>query len=166
MTLLDYSLRMWELATQGDVRGVWFFAALYCFLIVGYSFIFQVRTRSWPSVRGELLNLDTGRFGPRPYNLSDQQYVTRSAYRYRVNDTDYEGHRLSPWVIVASHNARFVLRRQRSSVQPTADGTVPVYYNPKKPQKSYLMLPGPVGMLVTLVIALVPIAAYIFRYHL
>ena len=166
MDIVTYLADMWAAAAQGDVRGVWFFAALYCFLIVGYSLVFQMRTRSWPSVRGELLNLETGRFGPRPYNLSDQEYVTRSAYRYRVNNTDYEGRRLSPWVIVASHNARFVLRKQRASVQPAEDGSVTVYYNPKRPQKSYLMLPGPVGMLVTVTIALVPIAAYIFRYHL
>jgi hypothetical protein len=163
LEIISYIQQMWLLATSGDTQGVWFFAALYIFIVATYSVAFQLYTRSWPCTQGALLNLGSDEFGA-SFRRSDQNYVTRALYRYRVGGTDYEGHRLSPWVIVASHNARFVLRWQRRNVQPTSAGCIGVYYNPRNPKKSYLKVAGRAGICFTMLLALLPLLSFYLRY--
>ena len=164
--MTDYVQEMWRLARGGEVQGVWFFAALYALLLCGYSLAFQLRTRRWPSVRGVLLQAEVASFGAAEPVLSERDYVTDAAYRYEVAGEAYEGKRVSPWIVVASHNARRLIEMQLAWIDRGSDGTATVYYNPRKPGRSYLVLPGKVGMGVTAVIALLPAAGYLSRFHL
>ncbi len=156
---------MWQLAIQGETQGVWFWAAIYTLIVCTYSLIFQIRTRSWPSTLGELNDIRVKRFGPKVLITYQQDYTSKALYQYEVSGVTYEGTRISPWVFVASHNARFVLEKQMASVRRTTDGKVKVFYNPNNPQKSYLIIAGRIGIAITLLISALPLISFYFKYY-
>ena len=166
MQLSNYIEQMLELALNGEIQGVWFWAAVYTFAVCGYSLIFQLRTRSWPFTTGELVEAEVEKFGATDPVKSNQEYVSKALYRFTVSGVDYEGTRISPWVFVASHNARAILKKQMSAIYHYPDGKVKVFYNPGNPQKSFLIVAGRVGIFITLVIAVLPFVSYFIRYHL
>ena len=84
---------------------------------------------------------------------------------YLVSNKEYEGSRISPWIFVASYNARFLLEKQQAQVQINADGAVKVYYNPRNPKKSYLIVAGKTGILVTLLLGALPLISYWMKYY-
>ena len=156
---------MWQLAIQGQTQGVWFWAALYAFIVCVYSLIFQVRTRHWPFVQGELAEFGVEKFGATVLVKSNQDYVSKALYNYNVDDIAYCGTRISPWIFVASHNARVILEKQMSSIQRIPDGKVKVFYNPNNPKKSFLIVAGKIGICITLSISVLPIILFYFKYH-
>ena len=109
MDILNHSQQMFRLATEGQTQGVFYWAAMYAFLVCSYSLWFQIRTRRWPSTTGMLEELGIKKFGATVNLPSNQEYVGKALYTYSVSGTQYEGSRISPWVIVVSHNARFLL---------------------------------------------------------
>ncbi len=155
---------MFELAAEGEPQGIWFWASIYILLVCFYSLWFQLRTRSWPSTRGELLQLGAEKFGAGDWATSSQDYVGKALYTYSVAERQYQGSRISPWVFVASHNARFLLEKQLSGIQACSDGGVKVYYNPRNPRKSYLVVAGPIGIVVTLLLGISPLVFYWLKY--
>lgn len=163
--LISYFQEMWQLALQGELQGIWFWAALYTLIFLTYSLIFQLQTRTWPSTQGELIKAGVEKFGATERVTSDQDYMSEALYHYSVSGTAYEGTRISPWVIVASHNARFVLEKQMSSIQKYPDGKVKVFYNPKKPKKSFLIIAHKVGIFITFFIGILPAVLYFFKFH-
>ena len=163
--MLDYIEAMWALAARGQLQGVWFWAAVYAFVLGAYSLVNQLRTRRWPWVQGELLAADVDRFGVTENVRSDQEYAAGAIYRYEVDGQRYEGRRVSPWRIVASHNARFVLAKQMSGIQRTAEGGVKVFYSPRKPRKSFLIVAGVPGLVITSLVCLLPAALFYLRFH-
>ncbi|WP_157694103.1 DUF3592 domain-containing protein [Hydrogenophaga crassostreae] len=156
---------MWQQLWQGEAQAIIFWAAVYCFLIGLFSLTYQLRIRSWRVASGVLAKAGLERWGGPEWVKSDQQYSLKAAYVYRVDGRVHEGHRVSSWVMVASHNARFLLESQLKGVQRHADGTVSVFYNPRRPHKSFLIRPGVVGMLVTCVLMLGPAFYYWERFH-
>lgn len=166
MELIIYFREMWQLAVQGQIQGIWFWAAIYMFTVCLYSLIFQIRTRYWPFVQGELVKVGVVKFGATDLVKSNQDYVSKALYKYNVLGVDYDGTRISPWIFVASHNARFVLEKQMSSIQRFPDGTVKVYYNPHNPKKCYLIIAGKEGICITLFVSVLPVVAFCFKYHL
>ena len=165
LDLINYFQEMWQLALQGEVQGIWFWAALYAFTLCSYSLIFQLRTRTWPSTQGELIETGVEKFGATDIVRSDQDYVSGALYNYSVSGTAYEGTRISPWVIVASHNAKFILEKQISSIQKFPDGKVKVFYNPKKPKKSFLIIASKVGIFITFLMSTLPMVLYFFKFY-
>lgn len=163
--MIDDVQGMWALALNGDRQGVLFFVAVYAFVVCFYSFVRQLMTRQWPCVRGTLLDASVQTFGGPEALASNRDYKVDSRYEYVVSGQTYCGTRVSPWIIVASHNARFVLQQQLSKIHRHEDGTVDVFYNPKKPGKSYLVRPGVGGMMVTLAFAVVPFIYYWYAFH-
>ena len=163
--LVDYVSEMFDLAAAGDTQGIWFWAAVYAALVCGYSVFHQLRVRRWPSTMGRLERLGLRKFGATEWARSEQDYVGDALYTYRVDGTLYEGSRVSPWVVVASHNARALLSWQQRGVEHGEDGGVRVYYDPARPGKSFLIVPGRVGLVVTVGAALVPAVTYLFRFH-
>lgn len=152
------------LKTGNEQAVIWAFS-LYFILVASYSLFFQVRSRQWPSVWGEPLTEEVGVLIP-DHVASERDYRVRVLYRYSVADQVYEGHRLSPWVIVASHNARLVLQQQMKGITRNDKGQVKVFFNPRNPQKSYLILPGYFGMVLTLMLGLFPMWLYVLKYGL
>tara|TARA_R110002167_G_scaffold30424_7_gene100618 strand:- start:12993 stop:13484 length:492 start_codon:yes stop_codon:yes gene_type:complete len=162
---MTYFQDMWQLAIQGETQGVWFWAAIYTLIVCTYSLVFQIRTRYWPPTLGELNDIRVKRFGPKVLITYQQDYTSKAFYQYEVSGVTYEGTRISPWVFVASHNARFVLEKQMASVQRTTDGKVKVFYNPNNPQKSYLIIAGRIGIAITLLISALPLISFYFKYY-
>lgn len=164
--LIIYIEEMWQLAIQGQKQGIWFWAGLYTFIVCTYSLIFQVRTRYWPFTQGELVESGIDKFGKTDWVKSNQDYVSKMLYRYNVSGVTYDGTRISPWIFVASHNARFVLDNQRSSVERFSNGRVKVFYNPCNPKKSFLIIAGKTDICITLLISVVPLVLFYINYLL
>ncbi len=164
ITLL-YLQDMWQLAMDGQVQGIAFWAVVYAFVLCCYSFIYQYRIRRWPSTRGKLAQLSIETFGS-AVNRSEQDYISNGLYHYRVEEKNYEGQRISPWVFVASHNAKFILKKQLSAIHRDAKGEVTVFYHPSNPKKSFLILPGKLGLCITASFGVIPAICYWSSYHL
>ncbi len=164
-TMIDYVKDMWALALDGDRQGVLFLVAVYALVICVYSFVRQLLVRQWPCVSGVLLDAAVKQWGGTEPLVSEQDYKVDSLYEYVVSGQTFRGTRVSPWVIVASHNARFLLRRQLNKIRRHKDGSVDVFYNPKKPEKSFLIRPGMTGLLVTLAFAVLPSIYYALEFH-
>jgi hypothetical protein len=160
----DYVVQMWMLATEGDKQGIWFWAAVYAFFICGYSVFFQLLIRSWPSTKGQLKHLGLNKFGA-AIALSDQDYRADSLYSYEIEGKSYQGKRISPWVIIASHNAKFVLKNQLSNVDTFPDGQVRIFYKPSNPTKSWLILPSKIGVVVTALLSVLPAFSYWLEFY-
>lgn len=160
-----YATEMWDLAMAGNVQGIWFWAGVYCLLMCIYSAVYQMRVRRWPSVRGTLHNVSIEKFGSTAPVMSEQDHQLAAHYRYEVAGITYEGDRVSSWVIVASTNLRVLLQRQLNRIQVYPPDGVDVYYNPARPAKSYLLPPGNLGLCLTLVLAVLPLLLYVYRYH-
>ncbi|MFK7794710.1 MAG: hypothetical protein AB8B89_05115 [Gammaproteobacteria bacterium] len=156
---------MWQSAILGQAQGIWFWAAIYIFILCVYSTVFQIRTRYWPYTKGDLVEFDVEKFGASVLK-TDQIYTANTLYNYVVSGVKYEGRRISPWLIVASHNARFILRKQMSSVQKCADGKAKVFYKPSNPKKSFLIVASKLGIFITIVMGVLPLLLFYFRYHI
>lgn len=162
--MVDYLQTMYELAYNGEKQGILFWISLYTLLVVGFSATFQIRVRRWPSTQGYLIQSGTVKFGATEWVKSEQEYSAKALYIYLVDGEIYEGTRLSPWIIVASHNAKFVIQKQLEGIERHTDGTIGVIYNPKNPRKSYLIKPGLVGLLITILIAVLPMVFFLKSY--
>lgn len=162
--MLEYLQEMWTLAAAGQKQGVLFYASLYFLLLLSWSAMYQLRVRRWPGTSGRLTSAGVQRFSDPTRNLSDQDYVGTSCYVYSVCGVEYAGERISPWMIVASHNARFVLNRQLARIK-REDATVQVIYKPSDPARSFLLRPGWIGIAVTVVGALLPMACFLVIYR-
>lgn len=161
----DHTQAMWQQLWQGDVQAILFWVAVYFGLVGAYSLFFQMRIRRWPATPGVLAQAGLKRTGGPEWRKSDQQYRLRSIYHYRVDGHAYEGHRVSSWVMSTNFNGRFLLEAQLKGVKRLPDGTVTVFYDPKRPHKSFLIQPGLLGLLITWVIALGPAFYYWSRFH-
>ena len=163
--MIIYFQEMWQLAIQGEAQAIWFWAAFYTFILCTYSLIFQCRTRKWHITHGELIESGVKKFGGTGRGTSYQEYVSGALYHYNISGIAYEGTRISPWIFVASRNARFVLEKQMSSIQRYPNGKVKVFYNPKKPKKSFLIIAGKVGIFIIFLVSVLPIILYFLKYH-
>jgi len=164
MGLIIYFQEMWQLAISGKAQGILFWFAFYMFIVCFYSLILQIRMNSWPFVQGELVKFGLDKFGASMVK-SDQNYWADALYNYSVSGVDYSGTRVSPWLMLVSHNLRFILEKQMSYVQRSPDGTVKVFYNPNNPKKSYLIIAGKIGIGITLLISVLPLILFYYEYH-
>ena len=151
-------------AADGDKQSILVLCVTYVLLVSVYSVLWQLRMNSWPGVTGKLGKLGLRKFGAGEWALSDQQYVSDAMYTYRVGGKEYEGKRVSPWVTVASHNLRSVLRWQHKGVEIRHGDEVTVYYNPRNPRKSFLIRTGRVSQIVTALIGIAPLLLYLSAY--
>ncbi len=165
MELTVYLQHMWQLAMQGQTQGVWFWAAIYTFIICSYSLLFQVRTRYWPVTTGELVALGVDTFAFADSVKAEQDYIAKALYTYQVAGEVYTGKKISPWTFVASHNVKALLELQMSAVQRLPDGKVKVYYNANNPKKSYLIIAGKLGITITWALSVLPLLAYYLKFH-
>ncbi|MBI1395429.1 MAG: DUF3592 domain-containing protein [Betaproteobacteria bacterium] len=165
MTLAEAAHDTILAALDGDRRSIFLLACLYLVLVCAYSAFHQNRISRWPGVRGRLISAGVRRFGGTAWAKTDQQYVPEALYEYQVDGRRYLGKRVSPWMMVASRNMRFLLNAQLRGVESDDEGHVTVYYDPRNPAKSFLIRTGWVSQLVTIAIAALPTALYIVRYH-
>ncbi len=151
-------------AANGDEQSIILLAVIYVLLVCSYSVIWQMRVNAWPSVTGRLEKLGLRKFGATEYVRANQDYVSDALYTYQVNGQEYKGKRVSPWVMVASYNLRGLLRLQNKGVGVHSANEVTVYYNPAKPEKSFLVKTGPFSQIFTALIGIGPLLFYLARY--
>lgn len=164
MELIIYFQEMWQLAVKGQGQGVFFWFSLYMLIVCIYSVIFQLRTRCWPFVSGELVEFGLDKFGASMVK-SDQNYSASALYNYSVSGVTYSGTRVSPWLMLVSYNLRFIIEKQMSYVQRSSDGKVKVFYDPTNPKKSFLIVAGKVGIGITQLISILPIILFYYKYY-
>ncbi len=123
------------------------------------------KNQHWHFIHGEIVDFGVEKFGATDWVKSNQDYVSKALYKYNVSGIGYVGTRISPWIFVTSHNARFVLEKQMSSVQLLPDGKVKVFLNPHNPKKSYLIIAGRIGIFITFFISVLPLILFYFKYY-
>ena len=164
MSLIDEIKSTIVSAANGDEQSIVLLGAIYVLLVCIYSVVWQIRMNSWPNVSGRLEKLGLRKIGATKWAITDQEYVSDALYTYRVGGKEYKGKRVSPWVMVASHNLRSLLRLQQNIVEVRHGNEVTVYYNPGKPGKSFLVRTGPVGQIFTALIGIGPLLFYLVKY--
>lgn len=164
--MFSFLSEMWALAAKGELQGIGFWIAVYALLVCGYSCVYQLKVRNWPSTKGLLNKAFLSKFGSTERSTSDQEYLAKAHYSYRVLGQEYEGYRISPWIILASHNLKGILRVQLAGIKPSATGQVDIFYNPKRPSKSFLIPPGKLGLWVTFLLCIGPSVFYYTKYYL
>ena len=158
-----YLKEMWHLASRGELEGIWFWASVYAFVVCLYSVVYQMRVRRWPGTTGKLNRAAVTEFGAPALTRADREYRADASYTYTVNGNEYSGHRVSPWIVIT--NMPGLIGRQLDKIDASKSGSVTVYYNPGKPQKSYLVLPGRTGIGVTLILGSLLAVGFFFRFH-
>ena len=133
----DFLVDLWA----GDRAAILTATAIYFVLTGAWSLAFCFRVRRWPSTMGRLTTASLRKFG-HSMNASDQDYRANVLYEYDVDGQAFEGTRLSPTIIVASANARFLLRWQMKGIERVGEDGVRVFYKPGNPAKSYLIVPS------------------------
>ena len=147
MTLIDALEKAINAALGAQSEGIFALVFFGLSFACGYSLIYQLQIRRWPSAQGKLLKAATEEFGATEFHISDVDYKNTVCYEYVVEGKTYTGDRLSPWVIVATHNLIVLFERQLDGFEQGSQ--LPVFYNPRKPEKAFLKRPGPVGLLAT-----------------
>lgn len=120
---------------SGDRDAIILAAAGYFALMGMVSLVVIFRLSRWPSVVGVLH--EEGIEGSR-----ELSYTTMVRYSYSVDGVTYEGDRLSAWYMMVTHNLRALLKLQFRLIERHEGANITVFYNPREPQKSYLVVPG------------------------
>jgi hypothetical protein len=126
--------------------------------------LFQLITRSWPSTRGQLNHLDLDKFGS-AIILSEQDYHAGAIYSYQIEHNIYHGKRVSPKIIIASHNVQFILKHQLSKLETYPDNEVKVFCKSSNPAKSWLILPSQFGIVMAALISVLPAFSYWLEFY-
>lgn len=148
-------------AIHGDAKSILLLFAIYFLVVCAFSLRHQLRMRAWPETRGKLLYSRMEHVAGFEWDPSDKSYAADALYEYQVDGKTYQGKKISPWVMVASHNARFVLQKQLRRIEAGPANEVCVYYNPRKPSQAVLIKPGNAGIAVTVIVALFPFSLYL-----
>lgn len=107
--------------------------ASYAVLTIMYSVWFVVSTRQWPYTEGKLIRADAKGVRVGRGSTVDVEYT------YELAGVEYTGRRLSPLIFARGMSKSFV-NKQIKQIQYCENGSIKVFYNPKKPQKSYLVI--------------------------
>lgn len=146
---------------SGDPETWLLLFALYCLVLGSFALFYCLRIRHWPSVFGELKHSNVELLSASAIT-SDQNYFVQLSYTYNVDGKEYRGRRLSPFIIIASYNLRFLLRLQMKHVEIRDDGWVRIFYNPHRPEKSYLTPPRTTGLIALISVMFLPLIMYFF----
>ena len=126
----------------GDREAIILVAAGYFALMGLIALVHMFRLSRWPSVVGVLHEEGIEGSGIGAMSLDEREYQAMVRYSYSVDGKTHEGDRLNGWYVTATHNLRTLLKFQFQGIERHEGAKVTVYYNPRKPQKSYLDVPG------------------------
>lgn len=132
-----------------DPEAIAFCVTGFCVLASVYSLFYQYKVSQWPSVWGVLKQGGVQKFGGPESKVSDQSYVAKVKYSYEVQGESFEGSRLSAMTVVSSHNAQQLLKNQLKGVEKHGN-KVKVYFNPNRPEKSFLINGSKFQVILTL----------------
>lgn len=148
-------------AVNGDKQTWLFLFAIYSLLCGLISLFFQIRILNWAATPGKLIQSQDAIWSAAS-SASEVNYHANVRYSYTVADTVYDGHRLSPSIIIVSANLKFILRWQMKGITHLSTDEVLVFYKQSNPKKSYLIKPGNIGFSFTAGIVLFPMIYLLF----
>ncbi len=129
-----------ERLMAGDADAILLTAAGYFILVGVFGLISMYRKSKWPSVIGQLLDEKIeGAWGGRH---DETNFGAKVLYRYSVDGVTYENDQINVWHIRMTYNLRALLKWQFRFIERHGQSRVTVYYNPKRPEKAYLVVPG------------------------
>lgn len=159
-----YLVDMYQLALSGDDQAIFFWIAAYAWLMCTISVIWQIRVSRWPFVAGRLLRHGLEKVGREAVRV-EQAYQASAVYEYEVDGQSYTGSRVSYLVMTGSGGFKNVGETQLKGIQRLPDGSVKVFYNPRRPKKSMLVIPGVTSITVTFVLSLVMPFFYFLKFY-
>jgi len=109
-------------------------ATIYFVLALIYSYRSYRKIQNWPFVIGQLEYVSIKYIFKRADGGGAYEDVS---YKYEVDGQKFTGTRLSP--ILIRGNVRLMLEKQIAKIDYVSEKQVKVFYNPKKPEKSYLV---------------------------
>lgn len=110
-------------------------ALAYVIVVIVMSIRFTSRIRKYPYVIGKLVSLETNWD-----HLERGKSWVKVSYEYQVGKKIYIGNRLSSMIVAGQ--VRPILVRQMAKIQYVSENEVKVFYDSKKPSKSYLVIEG------------------------
>ena len=144
----------WTDLLNGEHYAVLTACIAYVLLMGIVSITACLRIRCWPQTTGTLKEDGVSSFGG-----SDRLHTARVRYEYFVDGIPYTGKRLSPFIVYATGTR--MAEWQKSGIQRHDGDNVTVFYNPARPDKSYLIHPTLTGILgVCLLIMIVVIVLW------
>lgn len=161
--MFDYPMLMFELMLKGQVQGIFFWVVFYTTVACIVSFVIQIKIMRWPSVIGTLIKLEIGGSGSEQA-VQQRDNFLEAEYRYDIAEESYTGKRVSPTVIWTLGGLKCLLKRQIDAVEKLPDGKVRLFYNPKAPQKSYLIRPSKIALGMTLLPSIFFLYLYVSSY--
>jgi len=159
--MMDVVHTIYDGAINGDKQTWLFLIAIYSLLCGLISLIVQIRILNWVGTPGTLIQSQAAAWSA-AYSSDEVHFFANVRYNYTVAGTEYEGHRLSPWLAIVSTNLRFILRWQMKGITHLSSDEVTVFYKQSNPKKSYLIKPGKIGLSLTVTIVLLPIIYLLF----
>ena len=110
-------------------------ALAYVIVVIVMSIRFTNRIRKYPYVIDKLVSLETNWD-----HLGRGKSWVKVSYEYQVGNKSYIGNRLSSMIVAGQ--VRPILVRQMAKIQYVSKDEVKVFYDSKKPSKSYLVIEG------------------------
>lgn len=104
-------------------------AALYFLVLLAYSTFYSYKVANWPFVKGRLILIYVSTF--------DFDSYENLRYEYEVDGVSYIGTRLSP--IQIRGQVKRKIKKQMDKIEYLTNDEVKVFFDPKKPSKSYLV---------------------------
>lgn len=106
--------------------------AIYLVVMIAYSSLCSWRLHGWPHLVGKLLRADVEYL-----NVLDRGSAWEDLHcEYKVAGEKYSGTRLSPLVLRGQVGPR--IKQELAKIQYVSKDQILVFFNPKKPSKSYL----------------------------
>lgn len=130
----------WTDLLNGERNAVLSACIAYVLLMCMISIMGCLRMRRWPHTTGTLTEDGFSSIG----NSEDRMQAARVRYEYSVNGIPYTGKRLSPFILYATGTK--MAKWQKVGIQRHGDDRITVFYNPSRPQKSYLITPKWTGI--------------------
>ncbi|MBB5515897.1 hypothetical protein FHS89_001917 [Rubricella aquisinus] len=125
----------WTDLLDGERYAVLSVCIAYVLLMGVIAVVRCLGIRRWPRTTGTLTEDGFSSIG----SGSDRMQTARVRYEYIVDGIPYRGTRLSPVLIYAS--GKRLAKWQKGGIQRHGNDRITVFYNPARPQKSYLILP-------------------------
>ncbi|UTW58777.1 DUF3592 domain-containing protein [Kordiimonas sp. SCSIO 12603] len=145
---------------DGDKQALFIASSAYIILMGVMSLIYQWRVKSWPMAIGTLETAEVSGWGV-PRADDDQKFAAKVEYTYTVDGKNYSGKRLSPWAVLVTYNLKFIIKWQMNRITKISPDKVAVFYNPKSPEKSFLIKPNTASIIITILMSgLLPIIIF------
>lgn len=159
-----YLMEMFQAALNGVDQAIFFWIAAYAWLMCTLSVIWQIRVSLWPFVTGQLLRHGLEKVGREAVPV-EQAYQASAVYEYEVEGQPYTGSRVSYLVMTGSGGFKNVGETQLKGIQRLPDGSVKVFYNPRRAKRSMLVIPGVISITVTFGLSLVMPFFYYLKFY-